>query len=186
MSTRCVAVAYAIFTSVLAGEAGAQPGPVRLEELAASWSGSRAEPSCEALPPNVQVPRGTERCVWRATSVHWADAELWGSRASGQDIDILFWQRNVADSLAAVRVADSLSQALTRGGLQEYGCRRGARRWQKPGLGVELGMTREKDGGEFRVFIAAVTQPGVLPTIMCPDAPALPITKQPSVRRRIA
>ncbi len=171
---------------VLVPIACAQPGPVRLEELAASWSGSHAAPACEAVAANWMVPRGTERCVWRPTSVGWAQAELWGSRRSGEEIDILFWQRNVADSSAAARVADSLSSAFARGGLTEYPCPNGARRWQMPGLGVELGMAREKEGSQFRVFIAAVTQPGVLPTLQCPGAPTLPIMTAPTIKRRIA
>ncbi len=153
-------------------------GPLTLGELAASWSGGRADPTCRDTGPRGEylgpVP-GAEHCQW-PTVVRGTD---WGTVSGKRDaisgLGLLIWERTVADSSAAQQLADSLGSALTGQGLEEFQCPGMGRRWQRPELGVQFTVLTAGAEGRLRLMISAVTMPAAIPELLCPGAPEMPL-----------
>jgi hypothetical protein len=156
-------------------EAPGPPASVRLEDLATAWSASAARPACADTPGEADLPAPfrTKQCTWPRVVRGRDFGQVTGSAAPGGALHALTWERAIADTAAAGRLADSLAAALRPRGLAEYACPNAGRRWQAAGLTVQFARGVVHGDGLLRVAVFATTLPNAMPDLLCPDAPKL-------------
>jgi hypothetical protein len=157
-------------------EAAPPAAPLRLDALATAWSGGTATPSCADAPGDADLPAPfrTKQCAWPRVARGREFGHVTGLRGPEGALHAVTWERAVADSSAAARLADSLGTALRAARLAEYGCPDTGRRWQAPGLTVQYTRGVVHADGLLRVAVFATTLPNAIPELMCPEAPKLP------------
>jgi hypothetical protein len=183
---RRLALALVMVGVTACGTRETAPQPeMTLEEIAAAWSGGRADPTCRSSGPRGEylgpVP-GAEHCQWPTVTRGAEWGTVTGLRDAVMGLTSLTWERSVPDTSAAARLADSLGTALTRHGLTAYLCPEGGHRWQQPGLGVQYVLGPLGADGRVRVTVFATTLTESLPELLCPGAPKLPAEGSPPAR----
>lgn len=166
----------------------AQAAPPSLESLAAAWSAGHARPTCTPAPQRDPVTRalGTEQCTWPRIKYAGGSAQVTGTQHRSIGLTIVTWELRVATRASALALRDSLSRALRHLGLREYKCLDEGRRWQQPGLGVELEIGVVHPDGLLWMGVTATPLTEAIPTIFCPDAPVLPSRRHVAPPRRAA
>jgi hypothetical protein len=194
MWSRLSLAALSLLVSLPVASAGAQraapPRPVPpLNILAAAWSGGadgaicRDDAGMEEVPPAFRP----QTCEWPRVTRGREFSQVTGMRGPlGDDLHALTWERAVADSMGAARLADSLSTALRAIGLTEYACPDAGRRWQRSGFTVQYTRGVVHRDGLLRVAVFATTLPNAIPEFACPVAPKLPAAPPPTQKRRAA
>jgi hypothetical protein len=166
----------------------AQAAPPSLASLAAAWSGGHSRPTCTSGPQRDPATRalGTEECTWPRIKYAGGSAQVTGTQHRGVGLTLISWELRVATRASAIALRDSLSQAFRHLGLTEYRCLEEGRRWQQPGLGVELHIGVAHADGLLWMGVTATPLTEAIPAIMCPDAPVLPRRRQMPLPRRAA
>jgi hypothetical protein len=166
----------------------AQAAPPSLASLAAAWSGGHSRPTCTAAPQRDPVTRalGTEECTWPRIEYAGGWAQVTGTQHRSIGLTLISWQLRVATRASALALRDSLSRVFQHLGLAEYTCADEGRRWQQPGLGVELHIGVVHPDGLLWMGVTATPLTDAIPAILCPDAPVLPSRRPMAPPRRAA
>ena len=170
-------IVVAIVATMVSGcedQADVTPAVPTLEQLAAAWSGGRADATCRSSGSAGEYAgpmRGAEHCEWPTVSRGAHAGTVTGTRDSLGVLRSLTWQRSVPDSATAAQLVDSLGVALAAAGLTSYSCRGGGRRWQRAGLGVQFMPVAVESSGRRRLMVFATPMPEALPALLCPGAP---------------
>lgn len=171
-------LAFASITALgCRGSEPAAPPQLSLEEIAAAWSGGRADPTCRPQGPRGEylgpIP-GAEHCQWPTVVRGKQFGTVTGNRDAIMGLGLITWERTVSDAAAVEALADSLAGVFTAWGLAEYPCPDGGRRWQRSRLGVQFTPVPPDASGRTRVMVSATSLPSSLPALTCPGAPTLP------------
>jgi hypothetical protein len=141
-----------------------------LEELAAGWSGGRANPTCRNRGPigeYLGTTPGAEYCQW-PTLVRGAEwGTVGGQRDSIFGMTMITWQRKFRSAAGANWLIDSLGKEFRAQGFREWPCPNGGRRWETNQLGVLIERLVPKTGTEV-LTVFATTMPQALPEKFCP------------------
>lgn len=166
----------------------AQAAPPSLESLAAAWSAGHSRPTCTLAPQRDPVTRalGTEQCTWPRIAYAGGSAQVTGTRHRSIGLTLITWELRVATRASALALRDSLSRAFRHLGLREYNCLNEGRRWQEPGLGVELDIGVVHPDGRLWMGVTATPLTEAIPAVMCPDAPVLRSRRRMAPPRRAA
>lgn len=180
----------AVFFTLLgaAPELLSQETAPSLDSLAATWSGGQSTPICTPSLSRDPIAQalGTEECVWPRIVYRGGWAQVTGTRYQRTGLTSISWALQMRSRESAIALRDSLSVELRKRGLAEYSCVNDARRWQRPGLGIEFYMGVVFPDSLLRVGVIATPLTDAIPTIMCPDVPKLPSRRSTPIPHRAA